>query len=99
MTRLIFDCGYPRISSNLFIEYDWFGLYKDIKDYIPTNIPEGRGHKFSIYMFVYANLVEYKSNRHRQMGVLILSMRLPLTVIEKIRKLLKQVLWEQSSVP
>ena len=41
--RLIFECSYPRISSNLFKEYDWFGYYRDSKEDITTNMTESRG--------------------------------------------------------
>ena len=36
--RLMFDSGYPRISSNLFKVYDWSDLYRDEKEAITTNI-------------------------------------------------------------
>ena len=66
----MFDSIYPRISYNLFKEYDWFNLNRDSTEDINTNISESRGHKVFISMFVDAELAGEKSNRRRYTGVL-----------------------------
>ena len=76
--RFVFDCRYPRISSNIFKEYDWFGLYRDAKEAIPTNMSESRVHKVSIYLFVDADLAGDKSIMRSQTGLLICINKAPI---------------------
>ena len=68
---IIFDCSYPKISSKLLKEYDWFYFYMDSKEAIPPNMPEARGQEVSISMFVDAELAGDKSTRYNQTGVFI----------------------------
>ena len=76
--RLILDFSYRRISSKIFKEYGWFDFYMDAKEAIPPNIPESRGHKASVSVFVYADLVGYKSTRRIHTGVLIFINKAPI---------------------
>ena len=69
--RLMFDCSYPQIISKFFKEYNRFDLYMDANEDFPPYIPESRGHKVSISMFVDFYLAEGKSARCSQTGVLI----------------------------
>ena len=69
--RLFFYCSYPIISYKLFKEHDWFDFYRDEKEAITPNIPESRGNKVYISMFVDAELAGINSTRRSQTGVLI----------------------------
>ena len=70
-TRLMFDCRYPRISSKIFKEYEWFDFYRDTKEATFPSIPEARGQKVSVYIFVVADLLGENFTRNRQKGLLI----------------------------
>ena len=76
--RLIFDCSYPRISSKIFKEYDWFDFYRYSKEYIHPNMTESGGQEIYISMFVYADLEGDNSTRRIQMGVLIFINKSPI---------------------
>ena len=74
----MFYCSYPIISPKFSNLYDWFDLYRDEKGYIIPNIPEARGHKVSISVFVDADLAWEKSTRRIQTGVLIFIIKDPI---------------------
>ena len=76
--RLIFDCSYPRISSNIFKYYDWFEFYSDAKESISPNIPASRRHEVSIHIFVDAYLAWDKSARRSNTGLLIFINKAPI---------------------
>ena len=46
-------------------------MYRDAEESITSNMPQSRGHKLLIYIFVDAYLAGDKSTRHSQTGVLI----------------------------
>ena len=52
----MFDCSYPRVSSNIFNEYGCYDFYRYAKEVIPPYMPESKGHEVTIYMFFDANL-------------------------------------------
>ena len=74
----MFNCSYPIISSNIFKEYNWFDLYRDAKESIRPNMPESRGQKVSISMFVDDDIAGDKSTRRSQTGVLIFINKSPI---------------------
>ena len=76
--RLMFNCRYPKISSNLSKEYYWFGFYRYLKESILPNMPESRGHEVSISMFVDSDLEGDKSTRRSQTGELIFINKSPI---------------------
>lgn len=49
--RLLFDSDRPQISFSM-KSYDWFNFYRDTKEAIPPNMPEGRELPMSISVFV-----------------------------------------------
>ena len=74
----MFDCRYPRISSKLFKEYNWFDLYRDAKEDTTPNTTESRVNEISISMFVDAYLAGYNYTRRIQTGVLIFINKSPI---------------------
>ena len=76
--RLLFYCSHPIISSKIFKKYEWSDFYRDVKETIPPNIPESRGNKVYISMFVDAELTGDKSTRRIQTGVLIFINKSPI---------------------
>ena len=61
--RLMFDCSYAIISSKLLKEYEWFDLFRYVKEYISTNMTESKRHTVSISMFVNDDLAGGNSTR------------------------------------
>ena len=74
----MFNCSYPRISSKIFKECDWFDFYRDAKEDIPPNITESRGHIVYFFMFVDADLAGDKSSRRSQIRILIFINKAPI---------------------
>ena len=81
----MFYCSYPRISSNLFKEYDWFDFYRDAKESIPPNMLESRGYEVSVSMFVYSDLEGDNSTRRSHTGVLIFINKSPIQWYNKMQ--------------
>ena len=76
--RLLFDCGYPKVSERWFTNYDWFDFYRDAKEAIPPNMPESRGHEVVVTCFVDANHGGNLKDRKNQTGILIFVNKAPI---------------------
>ena len=76
--RLMFDSSYPIMSFKIFNQYDWFDFYRYSKEDISPNMPESRGHIFSISIFVDAGIARDKSTRQRQTVVLVFINKAPI---------------------
>ena len=50
--RMVFDPTYPRIDKSDFPEHNWKHFYGNIKEAIPSDMPEPRGKEVDIRMFV-----------------------------------------------
>jgi hypothetical protein len=75
--RLMFDASYPVVKESWFKKYDWFDFYRGVKEAIPPNMPEARGHGVNTTCFVDANHAGNTKDRRSQSGVLIFINRAP----------------------
>ena len=78
MMRFLFDCGYPTDKERWFKNYYWFNFYRNAKAAIPPNMPDARGHGFTVTCFVDVNHVGYLKDQKSQTGVLIFINKAPI---------------------
>ncbi len=70
-SHLVFDPQYVSWEQANFHECDWKDFYGDVKESIPPNAPEPRGHPVQINAFVDADHAGNKITRRSHTGILI----------------------------
>ena len=70
-SRLTFDPNYPEIYHDRFKKHKWVDFYGDVKEAIPTDIPEPRGESVDLRMHIYSDHAGYKATRRSSTGFLI----------------------------
>jgi hypothetical protein len=77
-SKLVFDRSTPNIDAQRFIKYDWEDFYRGAKEAIPPNMPEPRGRKVEIHVFVDADDAGDRVTRRSHTGIFIFLNRTPI---------------------
>ena len=82
-TRMVFDPTYPEIGIDSFVDYDWREFYGDVKEAIPTNMPEPRGGSVCLRLFVDSDHAGDKRTRRSRSGYFIFLNSAPIMWLSK----------------
>ena len=68
---MVFDPTYPEIDMTTFQEHEWKSFYGDVKEPIPTDMPEARGKEVDIRLYVDSDFGGDKKTRRSRTGYFI----------------------------
>ena len=80
---MVFDPTYPTPDMSMFQEHDWCGFYGDVKEAIPPNVPEPRGKKVDLKIFVDSDHAGDKITRKFITGYIIFLNNAPIASLSK----------------
>ena len=68
---MVFNPTYPTPVMSMFQEHDWYDFYGDVKEAIPPKVPEPRGKKIDLRIFVDSEHAGYKLTSRYRTGYII----------------------------
>ena len=75
----MFDSSLPEVEESRFKSVNWSEIYGDMKEELPSNMPEPRGNPVVILMFCDAAFADNIVTRRSQTGILIFINQAPMT--------------------
>jgi len=70
-SRVAYDPSYPTIDMNVFKPNDWKSFYGNVKESIPSNVPEPHGKDVDLRLYVDSDHAGEKRTRRLRMGFFV----------------------------
>ena len=81
--RLVLDPTYPEVDMTKFQKHDWTHFYGDVKEAIPSDMPEPRGKDIDLRLFVDSDHAGDKRTRRSRTGYFIYLNSAPIAWMSK----------------